>query len=259
MEINLKKLSEPLNENDIELRVGNVFKYGNKYGMQILCYKTARVDSHRLDEAVGALNWKNRFFHDKNNLLCCEISIYCSEKKEWVSKIDVGTESYTEKEKGLYSDAFKRAAFKWGIGTELYNMADIVIFDINQNDIKEKSNGNRTIYSYKKTLKKWKIKRNGENFEIYDDYNKKIFPSNNNFNNNNIELNENINQEKCNNVLNLMNYCAVKTNEFYSFLSKRYKRNIYKIEDILNSEYDEVIEILKLKSKVIEKDKNNGI
>ena len=38
----------------------------------------------------------------------------------WVSKQDVGTESYTEAEKGQASDSFKRACFNWGIGRELY-------------------------------------------------------------------------------------------------------------------------------------------
>ena len=38
----------------------------------------------------------------------------------WVSKEDTGTESFTEKEKGIASDSFKRACFNWGIGRELY-------------------------------------------------------------------------------------------------------------------------------------------
>jgi hypothetical protein len=38
----------------------------------------------------------------------------------WVEKEDTGTESNTEKEKGLASDSFKRACFNWGIGRELY-------------------------------------------------------------------------------------------------------------------------------------------
>ena len=41
-------------------------------------------------------------------------------EKQWVSKEDTGTESFTEKEKGLASDSFKRACFNWGIGRELY-------------------------------------------------------------------------------------------------------------------------------------------
>ncbi len=42
------------------------------------------------------------------------------ENGEWVSKQDVGTESYKEKEKGRASDSFKRACFNIGIGRELY-------------------------------------------------------------------------------------------------------------------------------------------
>ena len=72
----LKKLSEPLKDSDIELRVGNVFQYGgNKYGMSLLAYKTARVDSARLDDVVGPLNWKNEYFYDAKNILCCRIAI----------------------------------------------------------------------------------------------------------------------------------------------------------------------------------------
>ena len=37
-----------------------------------------------------------------------------------ISKQDVGTMSYSEKEKGQASDSFKRACFNWGIGRELY-------------------------------------------------------------------------------------------------------------------------------------------
>ena len=42
-------------------------------------------------------------------------------------KEDCGTESFTEKEKGEASDAFKRAGFRWGIGIELYNSPRIMI------------------------------------------------------------------------------------------------------------------------------------
>lgn len=72
-----------------------------------------------LDETVGAENWK-RSHELINGNLFCNVSIYDESKKEWVTKQDVGTESYTEKEKGQASDAFKRACFNWGIGRELY-------------------------------------------------------------------------------------------------------------------------------------------
>ena len=46
--------------------------------------------------------------------------VYDSDKKEWVSKQDLGTESFTEKEKGQSSDSFKRACVSVGVGRELY-------------------------------------------------------------------------------------------------------------------------------------------
>ena len=48
-------------------------------------------------------------------------------KQQWISKEDTGTESNTEKEKGLASDSFKRACFNWGIGRELYTAPNIKI------------------------------------------------------------------------------------------------------------------------------------
>lgn len=110
------KLNDPLTKDDIELRIGTT----SGKGFSLLLYKTARTDVKRLDNVYPDL-WKNRYFHDQNGLLCCEISVYNKEIKEWVTRVDVGTESFTEKEKGSYSDAFKRAGFKWNIGTELYS------------------------------------------------------------------------------------------------------------------------------------------
>lgn len=41
-------------------------------------------------------------------------------KKEWITKQDVGIESFTEEVKGRASDSFKRACTNLGIGRELY-------------------------------------------------------------------------------------------------------------------------------------------
>ena len=119
-----KKLSAPLSADEIEMRIGSGVSDGR--GFSLLAYKTARVDAKRLDDAFGVL-WKNNFFYDTDGLLCCEISIYDKDTQQWIGRCDVGTESKTEKEKGLYSDAFKRAGFKWGIGAELYNFPSIWI------------------------------------------------------------------------------------------------------------------------------------
>jgi hypothetical protein len=70
-----------------------------------------------LDETVGPFNWKREHTRENAN---CIVSIWDSDKEQWISKEDTGTESFTEKEKGLASDSFKRACFNWGIGRELY-------------------------------------------------------------------------------------------------------------------------------------------
>ena len=88
-------------------------------GCSILLYKDARVDMRLLDEVFGMMGWK-REHQTIDGRLYCTISVYDKESGQWVSKQDVGTESYTEKEKGQASDSFKRAGFNWGIGRELY-------------------------------------------------------------------------------------------------------------------------------------------
>ena len=95
-------------------------------GFSLLLYKNARVDMDVLDETVGPLNWQRK--HSRENANCI-VSIYDEDKKIWVEKEDTGTESFTEKEKGLASDSFKRACFNWGIGIELYTSPFIWISD----------------------------------------------------------------------------------------------------------------------------------
>ena len=105
---------------EIECRVNQI----SEKGLTLLLYKDARCDMNILDETVGAKNWKRRHTRDNAN---CIVSIYDEDKKEWVEKEDTGTESNTEKEKGLASDSFKRACFNWGIGRSLYTAPFIYI------------------------------------------------------------------------------------------------------------------------------------
>lgn len=86
-------------------------------GISLLLYKDARVDQDILDETVGPMNWQREHLRDNAN---CRVGIWDEDKKQWIWKEDTGTESNTEKEKGLASDSFKRACFNWGIGRELY-------------------------------------------------------------------------------------------------------------------------------------------
>ena len=117
----LLKLKEPLLMDEVDIRIQSI--NNGKYAT-ILAYKDARVDMNRLDDVVGAGFWKREHFDNNTR---CKVSIYNKEIKEWVSKEDVGTQSQTEKEKGLASDSFKRACFNWGIGRELYDYPVISI------------------------------------------------------------------------------------------------------------------------------------
>lgn len=122
-----------LEADEIEVRVAMV----KDNGVSLLLYKNARCDQAILDETVGEMNWKNSYSRDNAN---CTIEIWDKEKAQWISKENTGTESYTEKEKGLASDSFKRAGFNWGIGRELYTAPFIWI---NKADLGDKLKGGK--------------------------------------------------------------------------------------------------------------------
>jgi hypothetical protein len=126
----ISKLREPLKIEEIDFRIQSI--NNGKYAT-ILAYKDARADMKRLDDVCGALNWKREHLNDNKN---CIVSIWDGAKSQWVSKEDTGTESMTEKEKGLASDSFKRACFNWGIGAELYDYPLIQI-KLNDDEVQE--------------------------------------------------------------------------------------------------------------------------
>lgn len=134
-----------LKADEIDARVQSV----KENGLILLLYKDARCDMKILDETFGIFGWQRRHQVVNGNLFCT-VSIYDKEKEEWIEKQDVGTESYTEKEKGQASDSFKRACFNIGIGRELYTSPFIWIND--KGDIK---NG--------KCFTKFKVKEIGYN------------------------------------------------------------------------------------------------
>lgn len=104
-----------LKADEIECRIGTI----KANGCSLLLYKDARVDMKILDETFGLGNWQ-RTHEVINGDLYCTIEIWNNEIKQWIKKQDVGTESFSEKEKGRASDSFKRAGFNVGIGRELY-------------------------------------------------------------------------------------------------------------------------------------------
>jgi hypothetical protein len=110
-----------LRADEIDVRINQI---ASNYCTMLL-YKDARCDMNILDETVGAYNWKREHTRDNAN---CIVSIYDNQREMWISKEDTGTESFSEAEKGLASDSFKRACVNWGIGRELYSSPSIITF-----------------------------------------------------------------------------------------------------------------------------------
>ena len=131
-----------LKANEIDCRISQI----DKNCCTLLLYKDARVDQNILDETVGCMNWQKRYVRDNAN---CIVGIWDEDKQQWVEKEDTGTESFTEQEKGLASDSFKRACFNWGIGRELYTAPSIFIYP--NKEIKYKNGGKEVeeFYEYK--------------------------------------------------------------------------------------------------------------
>ena len=119
----LVKLQAKTPKSERKYRVGNTFDYSGKKYANMLCYIDARYVMDTLDKIVGVGNWDNEYFEIKRNLYC-KITIRF-EKEDGtigqVSKMDCGTESNVEKQKGESSDAFKRCAVQFGIARDLYS------------------------------------------------------------------------------------------------------------------------------------------
>ena len=139
----------PLKANEIDCRVSQI----DKGWLTLLIYKDARADMDVLDECVGCMNWKREHLRDNAN---CIVSIWNSDIGQWVSKEDTGTESFSEAEKGLASDSFKRACVNWGIGRELYTAPSIFILP--KKDIKYKVNGKEVDEFFEKKEGKYDTK-----------------------------------------------------------------------------------------------------
>lgn len=112
-----------LKADEIEVRVQQI-----KDGEAImLLYIDSRAATELLDETFGNMNWTSEFY-DVNGKTFCKIGVYDEERKIWIWKSDVGTESNIEAEKGMVSDAYKRVLTRFGV-TELYSAPRIKIPD----------------------------------------------------------------------------------------------------------------------------------
>lgn len=111
----LELLAAPTPEMEIKQRP--VYLHGKPTG-KMLSYVDARYVQDLLDNVIGPAFWQDRY-EDTSNGVRCGIGILVA--NEWVWKWDVGIPSNIEPVKGAHSDAFKRAAVKWGIARDLYD------------------------------------------------------------------------------------------------------------------------------------------
>lgn len=126
----LERLSAPFDPALVSWRVGQTnerFRKGDDpLKGKALAYIDARDVMGRLDEVVGCENWMDRYPH-ANGKTVCDIGIRVERDDdampwEWVWKADGAGDTDVEAEKGALSDAFKRAAVRWGIGRYLYSI-----------------------------------------------------------------------------------------------------------------------------------------
>ncbi len=128
---------------------------------QLVPYKTARVDMDVLDDACG-VNWQNEYKRDSGGVLQCGIGIYNKELSEWVWRWSNGVPSKFDKDKGEYSDAFKRAGYMWGIGRELYSYPRLsVTLNIKEYVIGGEKESPKPVLknSFRPNTWKWEIKK----------------------------------------------------------------------------------------------------
>ena len=113
----IKLLFAEFPKDAISWRAQTLTKDGTK--AMALAYIDARDVMDRLDSVVGADGWQDRYEFSGARTIC-----YLSIKidGEWVTKADGAGDTAVEAEKGAISDAFKRAAVKWGIGRYLYDL-----------------------------------------------------------------------------------------------------------------------------------------
>ena len=116
----LAQLKNPFPADQVKWRLGATNSEKTK-GIA-LAYIDSRDVQKRLDEVLGISNWRDYIERvDGGFVSGIEIRI----DGEWIRRSDAAGDTKVEPIKGGASDAFKRAAAKWGVGRYLYYMPNI--------------------------------------------------------------------------------------------------------------------------------------
>ena len=115
-------LAAPFPREAIHWRAQSVKTSGDK--AMALAYIDARDVMRRLDAVVGPDGWQDSYVETPKGRIICTLSLQIADahSMDWISKSDGAGNTDVEGDKGALSDAFKRAAVKWGIGRYLYDM-----------------------------------------------------------------------------------------------------------------------------------------
>jgi hypothetical protein len=113
-------LCTPFAAEEIDWRVGSTT--GDKSKGMALAYMDARAVMDRLDGVCGPDGWQCNYLVT-GPLAVCNIGVRMpGPNGEWIWKADGAGATDVEGEKGMLSDALKRAAVRWGVGRYLYEM-----------------------------------------------------------------------------------------------------------------------------------------
>jgi hypothetical protein len=112
------RLAAPFPPEIVEWRIGATTT--DKARGMALAYIDARDVQDRLDQVCGIF-WQVKHHYCGGEKLACDIGIKIGE--EWLWRGDGAGSTDVEAEKGAFSDSFKRAAVRWGVGRYLYDLA----------------------------------------------------------------------------------------------------------------------------------------
>lgn len=111
------ELCRPFAAEEIDWRIGSTNQDKTK-GMA-LAYMDARAVMDRLDAVCGPDGWQCSY-NVSGPIAVCNLAVRIG--GDWLWKADGAGATDVEGEKGMLSDALKRAAVRWGIGRYLYEM-----------------------------------------------------------------------------------------------------------------------------------------
>lgn len=116
-----REFKKPFPEGELKVRVGQKLKTGGK--CLALPYIDARLVAERLDDVVGPENWSDKYTVVSSTGVVCELTVFGVTKSDaGQSREDKSDEGEAKDLKSAFSDAFKRAGVKFGIGQFLYSL-----------------------------------------------------------------------------------------------------------------------------------------